>query len=69
MDVHVIKNLGAFYIYAVITAIAFVVFWKFIPETKNCSIDEVEMLFMSKEDREKFKKNLESRQIVKEERL
>lgn len=42
---------GAFFIYAAITAVAFVIFFFFIPETKGLPIEQVEMLFMNSKDR------------------
>uniref|UniRef100_A0A914CEZ4 Major facilitator superfamily (MFS) profile domain-containing protein n=1 Tax=Acrobeloides nanus TaxID=290746 RepID=A0A914CEZ4_9BILA len=52
---------GTFYIYTVITFVAFLIFWKYVPETKGCSLDEVEMLFMNPREREIFQQNLRNR--------
>ncbi|EPB73921.1 MFS transporter, SP family [Ancylostoma ceylanicum] len=44
---------GAYYLYAGFTLVALIFIYFFLPETRGYSIDEVEMLFMSKEVRER----------------
>lgn len=44
--------------YAGLTAIAWIAFYKWIPETTNCSLDEIEGLFMSNRDYEKYHADL-----------
>jgi hypothetical protein len=41
-----------------LTAIAWIIYYKYLPETANCSLDEVEGLFMSKEQYEKYQAEL-----------
>lgn len=50
---------GIFFLYSGITAITFVFVYIFVPETKGKSIEEIELLFISKNERVKRrKKNL-----------
>lgn len=46
-------SLGTFFLYFGITCVALVFVIFFVPETKNCAIEEVELLFMRGEQRRK----------------
>ncbi|KAK6749091.1 hypothetical protein RB195_001598 [Necator americanus] len=48
-----LQKYGAYYLYAGFTSVALLFIYFFVPETRGCPIDEVEMLFMSKEVRER----------------
>ncbi|KAF1755467.1 hypothetical protein GCK72_022036 [Caenorhabditis remanei] len=48
---HAITKYGAFWLYAIFTIIAFIFIYFLVPETTGYSIDEVEMLFMNKRQR------------------
>ncbi|VDN20442.1 unnamed protein product [Cylicostephanus goldi] len=48
-----LQKYGAYYFYAAFTFIAFLFIYFLLPETRGYSIEEVERLFMSKEERER----------------
>ncbi|KAI6230060.1 MFS domain-containing protein [Aphelenchoides fujianensis] len=48
-------NTRVFLLYAGLTAVALVLFYFVVPETRNYNLDEVETLFMSKQKREEAK--------------
>ncbi|KAI6208949.1 hypothetical protein M3Y96_00169000 [Aphelenchoides besseyi] len=50
-----ITRFGTFYLYAVLTFIAWVIFYKYVPETNRCNLDEVETLFMSTKRYEQYR--------------
>ncbi|CAD5230670.1 unnamed protein product [Bursaphelenchus okinawaensis] len=60
-----ITRYGTFFLYAAITAFGFVIAYLYVPETKNHSLDEVEMLFMNHEELMKHKSSLKSLQSPK----
>lgn len=58
-----VTRFGTFYLYAGLTFVSLIIFWKYVPETKDCSIDEVEQLFMSEEKRALFRQNLSQKNV------
>ncbi|CAD5233605.1 unnamed protein product [Bursaphelenchus xylophilus] len=57
---NVLSRFGTFYLYSVIALIAFLIFKKFVPETMNCSLDEIEQLFMAAETRSVMVENMKA---------
>ncbi|CAD5230389.1 unnamed protein product [Bursaphelenchus okinawaensis] len=57
---NLLTRFGTFYLYSAITFVAFFVFKSYVPETKNCSLDEVEQLFMNEEDRLLMRNNMKN---------
>uniref|UniRef100_A0A8R1EQ71 MFS domain-containing protein n=1 Tax=Caenorhabditis japonica TaxID=281687 RepID=A0A8R1EQ71_CAEJA len=57
---HAITKYGAFWLYALFTIIAFIFIYFLVPETTGYSVDEVEMLFMNKRQRNMA---MEARQV------
>uniref|UniRef100_A0A1I7SL82 Medium-chain acyl-CoA ligase ACSF2, mitochondrial n=1 Tax=Bursaphelenchus xylophilus TaxID=6326 RepID=A0A1I7SL82_BURXY len=60
-----ITRYGTFFLYAAITAFGFVIAYFYVPETKNHSLDEVETLFMTQEERLRHKTSLQNLQTPK----
>ena len=60
---------GAFFMYAGITLIGFIIFFLTVPETKGLPIEEIEDIFRTKAERERHREQAMTAKVAPEEKL